>query len=36
MACRPLEVEDGKAVLKIGTSPVYVLAKSEYERLTRL
>jgi hypothetical protein len=32
---KPLEVNEGKAEFKIGTSPVYVLPKKEYARLTR-
>jgi hypothetical protein len=32
---KPLEVKEGKAEFKIGTSPVYVLTKKEYARLTR-
>ncbi|MFA4945353.1 MAG: hypothetical protein WC789_11705 [Lentisphaeria bacterium] len=33
---KPLAVQDGRAIFPIGPSPVYVLAKAEYERLTRL
>ncbi|MEX0777671.1 MAG: hypothetical protein WD042_18350 [Phycisphaeraceae bacterium] len=32
---RPLEVNDGQARLPISASPVYVLTKERYERLTR-
>ncbi|MFA4945352.1 MAG: hypothetical protein WC789_11700 [Lentisphaeria bacterium] len=32
---KPLAVQDGRAIFPIGPSPVYVLAKAEYERLTR-
>jgi hypothetical protein len=32
---KPLEVKEGKATIQIGMSPVYVLAKAEYEKLTR-
>jgi hypothetical protein len=32
---RPFAVRDGRAVVTIGTSPVYVLTRAEYERLTR-
>lgn len=32
---KPLEVKKGNATFPIGTSPVYVLAKAEYEKLTR-
>lgn len=32
---KPLEVKNGTAKFAIGTSPVYVLARAEHERLTR-
>jgi hypothetical protein len=32
---KPLDVKDGKASFPIGTSPVYVLPKPDYEQLTR-
>ncbi|HCE45016.1 MAG TPA: hypothetical protein DET40_15860 [Lentisphaeria bacterium] len=32
---KPLEVKDGQAKFQIGTSPVYVLTKENYEKLTR-
>jgi len=32
---RPLDCKEGEAQFAIGPSPVYILAKSDYDELTR-
>jgi len=32
---KPLEVKDGEAKFQIGTSPVYILTRENYEKLTK-